>query len=263
MNLLKVEMYKLRKSIAFRSCLIVSALFAVLLPFALQQAVASGEPDVKNLSLSGIEVMGYGLNMPIFALIAAVFISLLFISGKFHFGTMKSYITKGFNRNRIFLAKLITCAAAVSIMYAVFLEVVLISGTIFLGFDPHGVFEPTQFAGTVIVSCLLFMAYTTVFTVVSFNIPCNGAAIAVNICLVSIFPTILQALDFVFGKIGIKISSLMFSLCSALYPVISIEFSRSLTHPVQMLPSDMTGTYDPCLRDYSLVSVILHVVILV
>lgn len=151
--------------------------------------------------------MCFGLNMPILALIAAVFVS-IFISGEFHFGTMKNYISKGFNRDRIFLAKLATCASAVSILYAVFVPVILIAGTIFLGFDPHGVFDPAQFAGTVVVSWLLFMAYVAVFTVVSFNIQSSGAAIAVNICLVSIFPTILHALDFVFGKTGFKISSL-------------------------------------------------------
>lgn len=246
MNLLGSEMYKFRKSNAFRSCLIISALFAILLPFALQQAVASGEPDVKDLSLSSIEVMGFGLNMPIFALVAAVFVS-IFISGEFHFGTMKNYISKGFNRNRIFLAKLIICAAAVSIMYVVFVSVLLISGTVFLGFDPHGVFEPTQFAGTLIVSWLLFMAYTAVFTVVSFNVPGNGAAIAVNICLVSIFPTILQALDFVFGKIGIKISSLWIEhYLSAVtsYPIASGAIQAGIVAAViYLFLSYFGGTY--------------------
>ncbi|MGI6178024.1 MAG: ABC transporter permease subunit [Eubacterium sp.] len=168
MNMIKAEMYKLGKSISFRCCLIICAVFAVLLPFALKQAVASGEPDVQGLSLSAVEVMGFGLNMPISLVVAAVFVS-IFIAGEFHFGTMKNYISKGFNRDRIFLAKLTTCAAAVSIMYVVFIPAMLISGTVFLGFDPHGVFEPAQFAGTVIVSWLLFLAYVAIFTVVSFK----------------------------------------------------------------------------------------------
>lgn len=59
-----------------------------------------------------------------------------------------------------------------------------------------------------LVSWLLFMAYAGVFTAVSTTLRSNGAAIATNICLVSIFPTLLQAFDFLFGKIGVQISPL-------------------------------------------------------
>lgn len=90
-------------------------------------------------------------------------------------------------------------------MFAVFIPIILLSGTIFLGFDPHGVFHPADFAGTLVTSWLLLMAYTAVFVAIATLLRSNGAAIATNICLVSISPTLLQALDFLFGRAGFKI----------------------------------------------------------
>lgn len=90
-------------------------------------------------------------------------------------------------------------------MFAVFIPVVLISGTIFLGFDPHGVFQPAGFAGALVTAWLLFIAYVAVLVAIATLLRSNGAAIATNICLVSIFPTLLQAPDFLFGRIGLKI----------------------------------------------------------
>lgn len=90
-------------------------------------------------------------------------------------------------------------------MFAVFNPVVLISGTIFLGSDPHGVFQPAGFAGALVTAWLLFIAYVAVLVAIVTLLRSNGAAIATNICLVSIFPTLLQAPDFLFGRIGLKI----------------------------------------------------------
>ena len=58
----------------------------------------------------------------------------------------------------MFLEKNVTCAVAVTAMFAVFNPVVLISGTIFLGFDPHGVFQPAGFAGALVTAWLLFIS---------------------------------------------------------------------------------------------------------
>ena len=90
-------------------------------------------------------------------------------------------------------------------MFAVFNPVVLISATIFLGSDPHGVFQPAGFAGALVTAWLLFIAYVAVLVAIATLLRSNGAAIATNICLVSIFPTLLQAPDFLFGRIGLKI----------------------------------------------------------
>ena len=69
---------------------------AALLPFALSQAVASGEPDVQDLSLSAVEITSYAFSMPLLTLVAAVFTS-IFVSGEFNQGMLKNYVFKGVN----------------------------------------------------------------------------------------------------------------------------------------------------------------------
>ena len=63
--MVKSEFYKLKKSRPFWICLCVCIFVAALLPFALSQAVASGEPDVQDLSLSAVEITSYAFSMPI------------------------------------------------------------------------------------------------------------------------------------------------------------------------------------------------------
>ena len=93
-------------------------------------------------------------------------------------------------------------------MLIVYVIMVLLSGTVFLGFDPNGVFSMTAFAGMMPVLWMLMMAYTAVFVAIGTCLRSNGAAIATSICLVMIFPTLLNELDFLLGNFGIKISSL-------------------------------------------------------
>ena len=77
MNMVKSEFYKLKKSRPFWICLCVCIFVAALLPFSLSQAVASGGPDVQDLSLSAVEITSYAFSMPILTLVAAVFTSVL------------------------------------------------------------------------------------------------------------------------------------------------------------------------------------------
>lgn len=207
MNMVKAEFYKLRKSKPFWVLLLICALMAAVLPFALQQAVASGEPEVQGISLSAVDMLCYSFGMPLLTLAAAIFTS-IFVSGEFHHGTMKNHVSKGFSRHKILLSKYLACAAAVTAMLAVYIPVVLISGTIFFGFDPQGIFRAATFIQMLLVLWLLIMAYTAVFVATGMSLRSNGASIATNICLVSIFPTLLGALDFLLGSFGIKISKL-------------------------------------------------------
>ncbi|MDD2992151.1 MAG: ABC transporter permease subunit [Pygmaiobacter sp.] len=209
-NVISSEFYKLKKSRPFWALLIVSAFFGVFLPLAIQQGVASGEAEMKDIALSGIEILNYAYSMPILPLVAAVFVS-IFVSGEFHYGTMKNYISKGLPRADIFIGKYLACAAAVSAMFVAFNVSLLVSGTVLFGFDPHGVFVLSGFVGMLAVAWLLFMAYTAVFEVVAMHLRSNGGAIAVNICTVTVFPTLLGALDFLLRGLGVKPSKLWIS----------------------------------------------------
>ena len=58
-------------------------------------------------------------------------------------------------------------------MFAVFIPVVLISGTIFLRSDPHGVFQPAGFAGALVTAWLLFIAYVAVLVAIATLLRCH------------------------------------------------------------------------------------------
>lgn len=206
MNMVKSEFYKLKKSRPFQVCLSVCVFMAALLPFTLSRAAAGGEPDVQALSLSAVEITSYAFSMPILSMVAAVFTA-IFVSGEFTYGTMKNYVSKGLDREDLFAAKFLACAVAVTLMMAVFVPVILLSGTVFLGFDPHGVFSISAFIGMLLAVWLLMMAYTAVFAAIGMTLRSNGASIGVNICLVSIFPTLLSAADLIFQRIGFQIST--------------------------------------------------------
>ncbi|MDD3410872.1 MAG: ABC transporter permease subunit [Eubacteriales bacterium] len=207
MNMLRSEFYKLKKSKAFWACVAACILFGAFLPLALQQAVLSGESEVRDLALSAVNILSFSFGMPFLSLIVGVFIS-IFVSSEFHYGTMKNALSKGMPRERVFLTKFAACAAAVTGMFILFIASILISGTCFFGFDPQGVFQLGSFLGMLLTTWLLFMAYTAVFEVVAMNMRSNGAAIATNICMVTVFPTILKALDFLLKSTGVKLSSL-------------------------------------------------------
>lgn len=205
MNIIKSELYKLKKSKPFWVCLLVCVFMAVLLPFALLQGVNSGDPDFQGLSLSAVEVLCFSFGMPILTMIASIFTS-IFVSGEFHNGTMKNYVSKGMNRGKLFLSKFGVSAFAVTLMAIVYIPANLIAGTVFLGFDPNGVFNIATFVFMILAVWLLMMAYTAVFTAVGMTLRSSGASIGVNICLVSIFPTLLSAIDFIFSSLGFSVS---------------------------------------------------------
>lgn len=197
MNIINAEFYKLRKSTPFWACLFVCAVFAALLPFALQYAAASGEEEFAGLPVSALDFFFFSFKFPTVTLITALFVS-IFVSGEFHNGTMKNYVSKGFRRGRIFITKYLACAAAVTAMLAVYTAAEFISGTVFFGFYP-GVFSPGTFIGMLIGLWLLLMAYTAVFTAVGMNLRSSSGAIAVNICMASVLPFLLKAIDALFG----------------------------------------------------------------
>lgn len=205
MNILKSEFYKLKKSKPFWICLVITVILAAVIPFAFQQAVVSRGSEVQNISLSAVDILCYSFGLPILSLIAGIFTS-IFVSSEFHHGTMKNYISKGYNREKIFLSKFLICAFAVTIFIIVYIPIALISGTIFLGFYPHNVFNISTFLSMLAVSWILIMAYVAVFVAIGMSLRSNGASIATNMFLVSEVPMLISALDFAFNSFGIKIS---------------------------------------------------------
>lgn len=207
MNIIKSEFYKLKKSKLSWICLIVCAVAACIIPVAVKQAIAMGEHEFEAAAGGAINALFFSLGMPIFTLVCALFTS-IFVSSEFHNGTMKNYVSKGFDRKKLYLSKCLVCAVAVTAMFLVYVLLMLASGSIFLGFAPAGTFKGGVFVGVMFIIWLLIMAYTVVFVAMGMQLRSNGAAIATNICLVAILPTLMSALDYLFKFTSFKISQL-------------------------------------------------------
>ncbi|RCX12954.1 hypothetical protein DFR58_11910 [Anaerobacterium chartisolvens] len=200
-NIIRSELYKLKNSKPFYICLFVCAAIAVFLALAIQMGVvARGTEDVAAIadSISAVSLLEQTLGLTFLPTLFGVFVS-LFVSGEFYNGTMKNYVSKGVNRVQIYLSKIVVCGMAVLTMYVVNFAFSCITGTILWGFDPYGVATFSNLAAMLLGEGLLLLAYSSIFVFVSMWLRSIVASIAVNICAVSLFPTLLMAVNYVIG----------------------------------------------------------------
>ncbi len=117
MNIIKSELYKLKKSKSFCICLSICVAFAAFMAYAIQLGVSRGDGEFVGMGHSGVEMIGHSLSINIHQIFLAMFIS-IFVSSEFHNGTMKNYISKGVNRVGMYLSKLAVCGVAALTMFA-------------------------------------------------------------------------------------------------------------------------------------------------
>jgi ABC-2 type transport system permease protein len=188
-SILKSELYKLKISKPFYICLFICIAFVALL-------CLSGNTGAVNM----IEQI---LSLPLLPIICAIFVS-LFASYEFQNGTIKNYVSKGFNRTAIYLSKLTACGAAILTMYAAQIVLSYITGTILWGFDPQGVATITNMSTMLAGVGLLLLAYLSVFVFISIWLRSAAASIAVNLCIVFLLPIFLKAISFIIGDGSIQ-----------------------------------------------------------
>lgn len=201
MSIIKSELYKLKKSKMFYICLILCAALAVFLAFVVKMGVATrGTEDIAAIAetISAVSLLELTLGQAFLPTIIAIFVS-IFVSGEFHNGTMKNYVAKGFNRSRVYLSKLFVCSMAVLMMYIAHVVSAFVTGTLLWGFDPYGVATFSNVATIILSEGLLLIAYSSVFIFTSMWLRSVGASIAVNICMVSLLPTFLMAINYIIG----------------------------------------------------------------
>ncbi|GHV55175.1 hypothetical protein AGMMS49579_17340 [Spirochaetia bacterium] len=212
MNIIKSEFYKLKKSKLFYVCMLICAVIPAIMAIAIQLGVqtrgAEGMSAIVD-DISGAAFLAETLGLALLPTVLAVFVS-IFVSSEFHNGTMKNYVSKGFNRVKIYLSKLVVSGAAVLAIYAVHAAVSLALGTALWGFDPSGAAAVSGVATMLLGEGLLLLAYTSVFVLVSMWLRSNGASIAVAICAASVLPTILMTIDFILEDV-ISLSSFWIS----------------------------------------------------
>ena len=140
LNLLKSDFYKLKKSKSLWICIVLCVVFDVIMVSAIQMDFTHelanpnmGNPEyVHALELSsnasGIWALSYFLPLGLNVLIVGVFIA-VFVSSEFGFGTMKNTLSRGADRTKVFLSKVIVCSCASVVMLFMFMLAVLATGS--------------------------------------------------------------------------------------------------------------------------------------
>lgn len=203
LNIFKSEFYKLVISKAFRFCMFISAALGIFFAIALNMGVTGrGMEDLAALAetLSAVTMLEQTIALGFLPTLFALFVS-LFVAGEFQHGTMKNYVSKGFGRIQIYLSKVVVCGVAVLVMLLIHILFSLLAGTIIWGFDPYGVVTASNLITMFLSQCLLWFAFSSVFTFVSIWLRNTGMAIAVNVGTVFLFSTILMALNYIIGDI--------------------------------------------------------------
>ncbi len=205
LNLIRSDLFKLRKAKYFWVLLVINILLAVgtvcLLDFTYKLARDSMEAQLTqeqaalddagmNVSVEGIptghnELSASGQMLTFFAgnttLLMAVLIS-LFVGSEFNNGTVKIIASRNYSRLKIYLSKLLVGILASVLFTLVFVLAATLTATALWGFgDVSGSFVP-QLLQRGVLELLLGASYVSIFVMFSILIRQNGGSLAANIC---------------------------------------------------------------------------------
>lgn len=213
LNILKSDLYKLRKSKAFHICTFLCAALAVFMLAARYAEMNRTLTDPNSFSLeyvemmleisqqaSGIWVVQDFLPMGFHIILVGIFVA-IFISSEFSFGTIKNILSRGAGRIQVFLSKFIVCSIASLAMLFAFVIATLTTGSIIWGLDPYGVMTLSGVLNMMSLQALLMVAFTAFFTFVSMTMRSNGGAIATNIMCFLVASMLLSAISALFGGV--------------------------------------------------------------
>lgn len=205
LNLIRSDLFKLRKAKYFWVLLVINILLAVgtvcLLDFTYKLAGDSMEAQLTqeqaalddagmNVSVEGIptghdELSASSQMLTFFAgnttLLMAVLIS-LFVGSEFNNGTVKIIASRNYSRLKIYLSKLLVGILASVLFTLVFVLAATLTATALWGFgDVSGSFVP-QLLQRGVLELLLGASYVSIFVMFSILIRQNGGSLAANIC---------------------------------------------------------------------------------
>lgn len=210
LNLLKSDFYKLKKSKAFWICTALCIVFGIIMVVAIKMDLTKelAIPNMDNpeyvqalemsLNASGVWALGYFLPLGLNMVLVGVFIA-IFISTEFGYGTMKNTLSRGADRVKVFLSKIIVCSCSSVVMLIMFMLAVLVAGSVTWGYDPQGTATFSNMLSMVLLQILLMLAYTALFTFISMTMRSNGGAIAANILCATMATYLFTALSMLFG----------------------------------------------------------------
>ncbi len=181
------DFYKLKKTKSFFVCLILLlalAIGSVLISHFTYQMVAEGPHPGASLYINST----FSSDSLLFTSIVVS----LFVACEFGFGTIKNTASRGFGRCEIYGSKLFLSCFISVVYFILYSGVSALLGTILWGFGPVDSSYWSQLLGTFGLELLLNLAYTSVFVFIASLIRQTGGTIAINICLMSFAPMMVQ-----------------------------------------------------------------------
>lgn len=210
LNIIRSDIYKLKKSRYFWICLAISIALAVATIFILdftyklagdqmeaqlQQQEQTMQETGMNVSVGGMAQSYDDLNassqiLTFFAsntpLILAILIS-LFVGSEFNNGTIKNMASKNYSRLQLYGSKLITSCAAGILFTLVTVAASTVTATALWGFGDTPEHYWTELLASAGLELLLICAFVSIFVMISFLIRQNGGSLAANIGFLEFF----------------------------------------------------------------------------
>lgn len=204
LNLIKSDIYKLRKAKSFWICIIIAICLSAIMTYFIDftykmmnnieaETLASEKMmqqngmniSVGNTPLNYDDLNASSLLLTQFsssaAILMAVFIS-LFVGGEFTYGTIKNLASKNYSRTKIYCSKLIVSIAASLFLTVLSVGSATLVGTALWGFgDVSSEMAGNLIAGS-LIELLLITAFASLFVMFSMLVRQNGGSLAVNIC---------------------------------------------------------------------------------
>lgn len=189
-NLLKTELYKLRKDRIFWVLTLLLLAFAVLYPLDIMRSFKG----ISNVASKNDFYRGYvlSINTEIVKLFPAILAG-FFIASEYSMGTMKSIVSSGNNRIRLYFAKL-TVFSIGSVIILLILPIFMMGvSTIYLGFEVMP--EWTFFFQTIGLITLYGAAFASVMALFSTIFTDSGKAIGFLLLFLGLINTLLEAIS--------------------------------------------------------------------
>lgn len=188
LSILKSDFYKLRKSKTFLICLLACVVLTIVAVSAMQSV-----PDMFTYTGgTGALVNLLPMNTQLYFIAAFVAI---FITSEFHYGTIKTIISRGSGRGAVFFSKFIVCSFASIALLLVFMLTTVALGSVMWGFDPDGIATFSGFVKIVSLQSLMTIAYTALFTLLAMAIRSLGGALVANFICVVMAATIFEVVN--------------------------------------------------------------------
>ncbi|MCM0648933.1 ABC transporter permease [Clostridium swellfunianum] len=197
LNLLRADLYKLRRSKSFFICLgILAAIVAyIIIDFGSSAHIKEQfSPSTFHWTYMMFKEKSFlPYFMPVFQ---AIFITML-ITSEYSTGTIKDSVSLGFSRMKIYMSKLITVSVgSILMMLAAFITTGITSILVFGIYGSFSMYDLLLFIRMFLIQSLLYTAYASVFLMIAFLIKNIGGTMAFSI----FFSLILGSLSSIFGN---------------------------------------------------------------